>query len=252
MEVLKNQNDAPILVTNIEALQILSQKREQISDQQNNEIEGGGDEDNIQNDNNNGHNQRRKNKKFRHRDFIESHVLQYLEESPCGNADFEKIPGLVKSLQPKKKIVATRHSENYNSMEKGGKKKNKKARVIDDDDDDDGMDDDNIPGKENNNEEEDDDDRKKGFELAPFEILQVLNLMPTEKVELHLIIDEISKRIPTDEKQDELIELIQSYIIKPEEEEGQLAEEDYLDEEVDQDMLEEMENMEVDDLTNNL
>lgn len=251
MEVLKNQNDAPILVTNIEALQILSQKREKIPDQQNNEIEGG-DEDNIQNDNNNGHNQKRKNNKFRHRDFIESHVLQYLEESPCGNADFEKIPGLVKSLQPKKKIVATGHSKNYNSMEKGRKNKNKKARVIDDDDDDD-MDDDNIPGEENNNEEEDDDDRKKGFELAPFEILQVLNLMPAEKVELHLIIDEVSKRIPTDEEQDELIELIQSYIIKPEEEEeGQLAEEEYLDGEVDQDMLEEMENMEVDDLTNNL
>jgi hypothetical protein len=55
-----------------------------------------------------------------------------------------------------------------------------------------------------------------GFDLTDAESLQILNLSPTEPVEIHLLIDELQDRMTT-EKQDELLTTIQSYrTAKPE------------------------------------
>jgi RNA polymerase Rpb4 len=49
-----------------------------------------------------------------------------------------------------------------------------------------------------------------GFDLTDAESLQILNLSPTEPVEIHLLIDELQDRM-TAEKQEELLAAIQRY-----------------------------------------
>jgi DNA-directed RNA polymerase subunit F len=52
---------------------------------------------------------------------------------------------------------------------------------------------------------------KEKFELTPAESLQILNFMPRESVEIHLIIQDLPSRL-TEERQEELLSLIGSYI----------------------------------------
>lgn len=50
---------------------------------------------------------------------------------------------------------------------------------------------------------------KEGFGLTDAETLQVLNFMPRESVEIHLMIEELQVRMP-EERQEELLELVAS------------------------------------------
>lgn len=52
---------------------------------------------------------------------------------------------------------------------------------------------------------------KEGFGLTDAETLQVLNFLPQESVEIHLMIEELQARLP-DEKQEELMKLVASCI----------------------------------------
>jgi DNA-directed RNA polymerase subunit F len=52
---------------------------------------------------------------------------------------------------------------------------------------------------------------KEKFELTQAESLQILNFMPRESVEIHLIIENLPSRL-TEDRQDELLSLIGSYI----------------------------------------
>ena len=54
--------------------------------------------------------------------------------------------------------------------------------------------------------------RTTGFGLTEAESLQVLNFMPQEKVEIHLMVEELHARM-SEERQDELLELIKSHVI---------------------------------------
>jgi hypothetical protein len=49
-----------------------------------------------------------------------------------------------------------------------------------------------------------------GFGLTDAETLQVLNMMPQESVDIHLMIEDLTVRM-TEERQEELLEIIQSY-----------------------------------------
>ena len=49
-----------------------------------------------------------------------------------------------------------------------------------------------------------------GYGLMPAEALQVINFMPTEQVELYLLIEELHERM-TDQDQEELLALLESY-----------------------------------------
>jgi RNA polymerase Rpb4 len=49
----------------------------------------------------------------------------------------------------------------------------------------------------------------EGFDLTDAETLQVLNFMPLESVEIHLMIEDLQSRMP-EERQDELLRLIAS------------------------------------------
>lgn len=124
METLRIQK-RPELITNGEVLQLLQERRKA------REEEAGG---------------KKKPRKVRHRDWIETHVIQFLEETTHNVAK----PGdLVKQL-------------------------------------------------------------RKDFKLTKAETLQILNFMPRESVEIHLIIEDLQTRMSS-EKQDELLALIAKY-----------------------------------------
>jgi hypothetical protein len=53
--------------------------------------------------------------------------------------------------------------------------------------------------------------KRAGFALTEAESLQIVNCMPTEPVEIHLIIEELQSRM-TERQQEELLALIRSYI----------------------------------------
>ena len=51
---------------------------------------------------------------------------------------------------------------------------------------------------------------RKGFDLTEAESLQILNCMPTEPVEIHLMIEDLQDRMPA-QQQDELLALVKEY-----------------------------------------
>ena len=51
----------------------------------------------------------------------------------------------------------------------------------------------------------------QGYGLTTAETLQVLNHLPTSLVELHLLIEDLEKRIPEEEKQMEFLRLLSQY-----------------------------------------
>merc|ERR1712232_125095 len=103
----------------------------------------------------------------------EEKVLEYIESTPCTNVDFDTLPNMVKRLRaPKKKNVAQDASSSSDTMHND----------------------------------------QYNFGLTDAETLQILNLMPQELVEYHLIIDDISSRM-SDDRQNELIDVVKEYII---------------------------------------
>ena len=107
---------------------------------------------------------RQKRKKYNHRDWIEEHVFEYLQKSPCAMLDV--------STQNDFKSILT--SSKKQSSADGESKK------------------------------------MTGFGLTEAEAVQVLNFMPKEKVEIHLMIEELHARMP-EARQEELLEFIQNH-----------------------------------------
>jgi hypothetical protein len=61
------------------------------------------------------------------------------------------------------------------------------------------------------------DSSSSGFGLTEAESLQILNLMPKQAVEIHLMVDELHSRL-SDARQQELLDVIASYKKQPPEE----------------------------------
>jgi len=118
--------------------------------------------------------------KLKQKKWMEEQVLEYIEETPCTNVDFDALPNMVKRLRaPKPK----KSSSSSSDMTK-------------------------IKHDEDN------------FGLTDAETLQILNLMPQELVEYHLIIEDISSRM-SDDRQNELIEIVKQYVAVVKDEEQQ-------------------------------
>jgi len=171
------QQQPPILISNAEVLELLQKKQS---------------------------NKRSRGSGFEHRDWVERRVVEYLQKTPCAKLDANRREEL--------KSVLTEGS--------GGKKRRKRQLsvgiVIVDDDGGDG-DNGNNDAANNNNDNDNrnnnlDGDRRKriGFGLTEAESLQVLNFMPTELVELHLVVDQLDARM-SEREQEELLETIGSY-----------------------------------------
>lgn len=125
---------------------------------------------------------------FHQRDWIEQTVLGYLKSSPVGSSDLNmgEIPKLIETLRREEAITAP--SE-------------KKLKT-------------------------DTDQDMQGYGLTTAETLQVLNHLPTSLVELHLLIEDLEKRVPDEEKQMEFLKLICQYSGREVDEQEESTEDD--------------------------
>ncbi len=112
------------------------------------------------------------NPKLRHRDFIEEKVLEYLQTTPCANVELQRMPELISKL----------NGWNVDSVNETVKSDGDTESI----------------------------ETTTGYRLMDAEILQILNLMPTEKVEAHLMIEQLENRMD-DHRQDQLLQLISEY-----------------------------------------
>ena len=182
METLKS-GDVPALVTNAEVMQLLAARTEARA-KHDAEVATAAADPGTTNGRPGAKRKRRVDdtKRHRHRDWIESKLLDYLQSGPtatisgCGADSSSNLVELVKTLRapPLRK-----------GAKKDGKRKSKNGG--------------NEAGTADN-----------GYGLTDGEMLQILNHMPTELVELHLIIDDLPSRM-SDERQEELLQLIATY-----------------------------------------
>lgn len=196
METLKS-GDVPALVTNAEVMQILATRTEARA-QHDAETAAAADET-ATNGGRSGAKRKRRvddTKRHRHRDWIESKLLDYLQNSSCGaigsngggGIDSSKLPQLVRTLRapPSKK-----GNDVKMKSENGG---NDAATA------------DHADNGNSSVEHQ----IRNGYGLTDGESLQILNHMPSELVELHLIIEDLPSRM-SDERQEELLQLIGTY-----------------------------------------
>jgi hypothetical protein len=161
MEILaKSKSDSPALLSNAEVMELLNQRIKERKEKE-------------------GKLKRRKkhNNKYKHRDWIEDHVFEYLQQTPCVNLDASK------RNQLKSKLMSTKKKPSANGKSSKKPSANGKSSKI------------------------------TGFGLTEAESLQVLNFMPQEKVEIHLMVEELHARM-SEERQDELLELIKSHLVE--------------------------------------
>ena len=133
---------------------------------------------------------------MRHRDFIEGKVHDYLQTTACAAVDFETMPEFVGRLKGSH-----------------GKELASKSNV-----------------KLEKDTENDATNEYQGYNLTDAEILQVLNHMPTEPVEIHLMIEELMGRMDED-RQSSLLQLIAEYAGAPDEAMEDIGEEEVIVEE---------------------
>ena len=186
METLKS-GDVPALVTNAEVMQLLAARTEARA-KHDAEVATAAADPGTTNGRPGAKRKRRVDdtKRHRHRDWIESKLLDYLQSGPSATisgsdaGSSNNLAELVKTLRapPPRKGKS-------NDAKKDGKRKSKNGG--------------NEAGTADN-----------GYGLTDGEMLQILNHMPTELVELHLIIDDLPSRM-SDERQEELLQLIATY-----------------------------------------
>ena len=123
---------------------------------------------------------RKQNRKLRHRDFIEDSVYHYLQSTACAYADIQEMPNLIHDLRNGSVIGDVKEEEEEENPE-----------LV---------------------------ERTGGFGLTDAETLQIMNLMPKEPVEIHLMIEELQNRFEED-RQQELLDIIAKYYKKEEAEE---------------------------------
>ena len=118
---------------------------------------------------------------FRSRDWIEQTIFDYLKASPAGSSDvkLDDMPKLIKTLRREPSSSGSTATSSTDADE-------------------------NMKSDEN-------DDKLHGYGLTTAETLQVLNHLPTSLVELHLLIEDLEKRIPDEEKQMEFLRLLSQY-----------------------------------------
>jgi hypothetical protein len=109
--------------------------------------------------------------KYRHADWVAGQVRAYLATTPCTRIDGSKRDEMLKQLQSNKKKSLL----SANPSENGGKTT-----------------------------------ATTGFGLTQAEAIQCLNLVPTEPVEIHLLVEDLSGRM-SDRQQEELLDFISSY-----------------------------------------
>jgi hypothetical protein len=159
-------------------------------------------------------------KKLRHRDWIEDKVHDYLTFTPCYSyidKVSKELPQLVRKLKlPTKKEVdqdtRNRRMDNeYNKYDNGhGDGDDNDVEEDTDENNKKVQDTKKNRNKHNNNKKNNKTERDYGYGLTDGEALQILNVMPSEPVELHLVVQDVTSRL-SEEQQTELLESLESY-----------------------------------------
>lgn len=137
----------------------------------------------VQDETTNPQKQKKKNNSLRHAEFIEREVYKYLESSSCSNLNIEDMPTFISKLKKDADTNAKdKKEEEYDAMTNNHNVQDKNSK-----------------------------EKRTKYGLTDAEILQILNLMPTELVEAHLIVEELHTRL-SEEEQEELLQLIREYI----------------------------------------
>jgi len=130
---------------------------------------------------NNLHNDKNKNK-FEHRDWIQEQVLDYLKSTPCVNIPISKVNEL------KSKCMSVR----------GKRRSPLKSQQ------------DSQPDTTTTVSSATAMETTTGYGLTEAEAIQIVNFMPTEPVEIHLMVEDLHARM-SETKQEEFLDMIQSY-----------------------------------------
>eukprot|EP01083_Nonionella_stella_P296301 1006649_1 len=109
-----------------------------------------------------------------HKYWIEERVYEYIKsETPCGNANPKRMPELVRVLKQGSVVGETKRSTTAVKEEEGINGDTSHEDVI---------------------------SSCQGFGLSDAEILKILNWMPKEMVEIHLIIKDLSSRLSEEQQ----------------------------------------------------
>lgn len=173
MELVDGDSESPTLISNLEVMQLLQKNIEERAKKEGKKKL-----------------KKRPNKQFRHRDWVEKEVHRYLQSTNCGKLDPDRKDEFYSKLQGNKKIrqkaaassVATKQEESTSTNQDEGQQHDDTSAA-------------SVP---------------TGFGLTEAEALQIMNTMPSEPVEIHLMIDELQSRM-SDEQQEQFLEFIGSY-----------------------------------------
>lgn len=146
---MEGDSETPVLISNAEVMELL---QENLASRETKQSSSGS------------YRNKRSNL-YHHRDWIEKHVYEYLQQTPCGQIEMSRRLEFQNTLRSNKKQATTTSATTT------------------------------------------------GFDLTEAESLQILNFMPTEPVEIHLMIEELHARM-TEKQQEGLLEFIASYKIK--------------------------------------
>jgi hypothetical protein len=122
----------------------------------------------------------RRSNLYQHREWIEKQVHEYLQSTPCGLLEKSRRQEFQSALRSNKR-QATMSSTNGKAATSPTTTASSATTT--------------------------------GFDLTEAESLQIVNFMPTEPVEIHLMIEELHSRM-TEKQQEGLLEFIGSYKIK--------------------------------------
>lgn len=189
MKIIKT-GDVPALISNVEVMKLIRKNIESYQKEDAGEETAEGQEEYIRSGyRQKEHMKKRTNIKSKQKRWIEERVLEYIESTPCAKVDFDRLPKLVKRLRS--------NSSNIKEKKKGKDDQTEKMNGI-------------SNGSASTPAPLSSEDH---FGLTDAETLQVLNLIPQELVEYHLIVEDISSRM-SEERQIELIDVVKEYIVK--------------------------------------
>eukprot|EP00531_Pseudo-nitzschia_arenysensis_P008356 CAMPEP_0116155358 /NCGR_PEP_ID=MMETSP0329-20121206/22266_1 /TAXON_ID=697910 /ORGANISM="Pseudo-nitzschia arenysensis, Strain B593" /LENGTH=230 /DNA_ID=CAMNT_0003652389 /DNA_START=136 /DNA_END=828 /DNA_ORIENTATION=+ len=218
MEVLTDsKSSTPVLLPNVELMALLKKGVKDNKKRMDAEIRK-----QKQRAKKNG-NERKVKNKFEHRDWIQEQVLAYLKGTPCVNIPTAKL----KELKSK---CMSKGSSSSSSSSSPTKKKRRTTLSGDSSSS-------SSPRKQS-----------PGYGLTEAEALQILNFMPQEPVEIHLMVDDLHDRM-SETKQEEFLNMIRSYNTAVETPNGDTANTTATEEVVDDsiEMLEQAGNQALDD-----
>jgi len=194
MEVLTDSKSSnPVLIPNAEFLELLETGVKDNKNRMANEkrkLRKKSKNRNNNDDDTDTYDRKFKNK-FEHRDWIQEHVLEYLKSTPCVNLPTSKLKELKWKCMKGSSSSSSSTKKKRRSLSNGGdaavsSPKPPASKIT----------------KSSSS--------SPGYGLTEAEAIQILNFMPQEPVEIHLMIENLHDRM-SETKQEEFLEMIRSY-----------------------------------------